>query len=404
MPQYSYTAEREGHTFTATTTAKDRFEIYQKVRAEGATLVSISTIGESFIERAYRALARISTVPQYDVIIFVRTLAAMLSAGLPLSRALAISEKQTKNGRLKSVVSELSLNIRAGETLHTSLEKHPFLFSKLFIAMAKSGEESGTLPLSLETVGNQLEKMYRLRKQVRGALMYPGVIVVAMLGVSIVMLTQVVPTLKATFEDVGVALPTSTQTLIAVSDALSNHTLLVILGTLTFISVCYAILHSKIGVYIFDRVITRTPIIGGIVVEINTARTARTLASLVTSGVDVIRAIEITSEVVQNTLFKAVLQQAEEVVVKGSPLSITFTEKNTVFPALFGEMIAVGEETGQMSEMLNRLAVYYENEVEQKTKNLSTILEPVLMLFIGTGVGFFAMSMITPIYSLSESI
>lgn len=404
MVEFSYVAEKDGTRYSATLDVPDRFSVYQKVREEGGKIVSISAPGDTWQTKFKKWSSIISTVGPYEKVIFARTLASMLTAGLPLSRALSISERQTGNDKLKSILSVVGDEVRKGSTFHDALMKFPKVFSALFIAMTKAGEESGNLASALQNIAEQMDRTYKIKKQVRGALMYPSVVLIAMVGVAYMMMTQVVPSLKKTFDEAGAQLPAMTKVLLAISDALVNNTFYVIAGVAGFIVCVYFMFNTERGKRASDFIFLYFPIIGPMVKEVNTARAARTLASLSAAGVDIIRSLSITKEVVQNTYFRADIAKAEDAVTKGQPLSSTFTSKESIFPMLFGEMISVGEETGSIAEMLQKIAAFYEDEVEQKTKNMSTIIEPLLMLFIGGGVGVFAVAIISPIYGITQSV
>jgi type IV pilus assembly protein PilC len=270
--------------------------------------------------------------------------------------------------------------------------------------MVMAGEESGKLADALTLIGAQLERAYTLKKKIKGALIYPGIILVAMIAISVLMLIFVVPTLTQTFEELGAELPKSTQAIILVSDFLVEQTLVAVSIPLLIILIIFYLARTKNGKKVFYYTLLRLPVIGSLNKEIQAARTARTLSSLLSSGVEIVMSISITSEVLQNPYYKDVLTMAEESVQKGLPLSASFTENEEIYPILVGEMISVGEETGKLPNMLLQVAEFYESEVEQKTKDMSTIIEPFLMIIIGVFVGFFAISMISPIYSLSESI
>jgi len=218
------------------------------------------------------------------------------------------------------------------------------------------------------------------------------------------MMIFVMPTITDLFKGMNKDLPATTQALISTSDFLVNHTILALLGIVGVISGFIYFLRTKIGQHATSWLVTRLPVIGTLAKETNSARTARTLSSLLNSGVDVIQALEITEEVVQNIFYKKILRTARDRVEKGTALSESFIERPDLYPILVGEMILVGEETGQISGMLKELAIFYETEVERKTKDLSTIIEPLLMVVIGAGVGFFAMALIGPIYSISDGI
>lgn len=302
------------------------------------------------------------------------------------------------------VISQVSSDVRRGETLHAALAKFPRVFPKLFVAMVRAGEEGGDLSSSLSVTSDQMERMYELKKKIRGALIYPCIILIAIFGIGILMMIEVVPTLAQTFNEMHATLPASTQIVIGISDFLVQYTVVAIGGIVGGVVLIYFLAHTPLGKRGLDFFFVHLPLIGTMVREVNAARTARTLASLLSSGVDVITSLEIASEVVQNSYFQAVIKDASVAVGAGQPLSAAFMRREDLYPAFVGEMMAVGEETGQVAEMLKRLAVFYEEEVDRKTKDMSTIIEPFLMLFIGGAVGFFAVSMITPIYQLSQNI
>ena len=405
MARFSYIAQKgDGEVYKGVVQARDRFELYEIVRREGGRMLSMNEESGGRLFNLAHLNAIFSSVPEYEKILLARNLGSMLSAGLSLARALAVIERETKNAKLRNIVSELSGAVRRGETLHSALEKYPRIFPKLFVAMVRAGEEGGELPQSLVVVSEQMERMYTLKKKIRGAMLYPAIIVIAIIGIGAFMMINVVPTLAQTFEEMDAELPGSTRAIIAVSDFLVQNTIVAI-GTIVFIiSALYAALRTDAGERVKDFVFLHMPLIGKIVKEVNAARTARTLSSLLSSGVDVITSLEIVQDVVQNRYFKKVLVEAREGVAKGEPLSSAFVRAEHLYPAFVGEMIAVGEETGQLTEMMKKLAIFYEDEVDRKTKDMSTIIEPFLMVVIGGAVGFFAVAMISPIYQLSENI
>lgn len=405
MVHFSYTAQREeGEVYHGVADAVDRFELYKIIRREGGKVVSVTEADRTQWWNVHYWNARIASIPEQTKISFAQSLAAMLKAGLALSRALAVIERQTRNPRFVNLLSEVGSEVRRGSTLHESLARFPNVFSPLFISMVKSGEESGDLSGSLRTVADQMDRMYSLKKKVRGALMYPMVIVVAIIGIGGLMMTQVVPTLAQTFEELGTDLPASTQTIIAISNFLVEHTiwaLVIFVGV--FVTVWLGV-RTAPGKRLRDRLFLQIPLIGGLVREVNAARTARTLSSLLASGVPMITAIEIARDVVQNEHFKDVLTDSADRIKRGEVLSKAFLMREDLYPPLVGEMMSVGEETGDLAGMLTNLANFYEEEVSRKTKDMSTIIEPFLMLIIGGAVGFFAISMISPIYKLSDAI
>jgi len=235
-------------------------------------------------------------------------------------------------------------------------------------------------------------------------MIYPSIVIIVMLVIGILMMIFVMPQITGVFADMETDLPPTTTFLINLSDFLVNYTFLAIGGLLFGLSVLTYALKTTYGKIATSWIIPKLPVIGVLAKEANAARTARTLSSLLNSGVDVIRAIEITEEVLQNVFYKQILTEAALRVEKGTALSEVFIERTDLYPILVGEMILVGEETGQIANMLGELAVFYESEVERKTKDLSTIIEPLLMVVIGGGVGFFALALIAPIYSIGDAI
>jgi len=410
MPKFKYkTQDKKGKTEEAVIEALDRFAVYKQVRKEGRTIVSVTEVGgggagfSRFLSMEHINVL-MGKVKIKDKIMLTKNMAAMISAGLTLSRAIDVMQKQTKNVKLKDILQKINGDIKKGDTFSSALAKFPKEFSQLFVSMVRAGEESGSLAESLTVVGDQMDKAYLLKKKVKGAMMYPAIVISAMIIIGILMMIYVVPTLTATFSDLGAELPASTKAIIAVSDFLVANTIMAF-GLLfgLVISFVYGI-RTKRGSRMFEWTILHMPLIKNLVKEFNAARTARTFSSLITSGVDIVSALTITKDVVQNSYFKDVLEKVEKEIQKGAPISKVFIENEGLYPVLFSEMIAVGEETGKLSAMLNDVANFYEREVDQKTKDMSTIIEPFLMITIGAGVGFFAISMISPIYSLSETI
>lgn len=405
MAHFKYRAvDRLGSTYEATGEASDRYALAREIKEKGNTLVSVEELHAETQTEKRKSGITFGKVPLREKIMFARNLATMISAGLSLSRALSVLERQTGNAKFRDIIADLDASVQKGLPLSTALELHPKTFPSIFVAMVRAGEESGKLAESLKTLALQLDKAYQLRRRVRGAMMYPAIVVTAMVLIGVLMLIFVVPTLTETFEELAIELPASTRLIIGVSTLLKEHTILLFLSVIGVIALISTLLKSKRGRRLFEAAIIRTPLIKGLVRETNAARMARTLSSLLFAGVNVVSAISITRDVVQNGHFKDVLHEAEDSIQKGNPISGVFIAHDTLYPILVGEMMAVGEESGDLPGMLKNIAEFYEGEVEEKTKNLSTIIEPILMVIIGAAVGFFAVSMITPIYSISEGI
>jgi type IV pilus assembly protein PilC len=404
--KFAYKSQKDGAVHEGIREALDRFDLYHQLKKDGEIVIWAKEAKDN----AFGNLKNIKIpflggrVKAHDKIIFARNLAGMLEAGLPLSRALEVMEKQSKNKTLKEIFKKLDKAISEGKTFDQALADYPKVFNTLFISMVKAGEESGNLTGSLKEISSQMEKTYAIQKKIKGALIYPSIIICLMVVIGILMLIFVVPSLTATFKDLNTDLPATTKFIIWSSDFFKNHYILAIVGIMTIVFGFIGFKKTPRGKQIFDTLSLKLPVVGTIIKESNSARTARTLSSLLSSGVDLVLSAEITKDVIQNTSYKKVLEEAKERIEKGKPLSELFLENEKLYPVFVGEMISVGEETGQLSNMLIGVATFYENEVEQKTKDMSTIIEPFLMVFIGISVGFFAVSMISPMYSVMNNI
>lgn len=394
---------KDNDSYDEVVEAPDRFAVFRDIKSRGDRILKIAEEGKSFSVMAFLN-SLLQGVSADEKVFLVKNLAAMLDAGLTTSRALAVMERQTKNARLKSVIGSLIAEVRRGGTLSAAFDKFRDVFSPLLVSMVRAGEESGKLGESLRVVALQMDRTNSLRKKIRGALMYPGIVLTAMVGIGILMLIYVVPTLTATFEELGTDLPATTKFVIAASNFLAAHTILSLVALLAIFALFVVGLRTVRGRQASDFLMLRVPVIRNLVMEVNSARTARTMASLLSSGVDMVVAIGITRDVVANSFYQKVLVEAEAGVVKGMALSEAFIKHPELYPPLMAEMVAVGEETGKLTELLRETAEFYENSVDQETKDLSTIVEPFLMIVIGAAVGFFAISMIAPIYSLSNAI
>lgn len=384
--------------------AKDRFEVARTLRAEGYSVLSAEPVELSARGSGSYTLASYFPVSVREKIVFAHTLGAMLKAGLPLARALSVAERQAVHAGFKKAVGQVAMAIGSGESLRTALTAHPRYFPRVFTAMVAVGEESGTLPESLEIVSEQMAKSYALRKKIRGALMYPAIVLIAMIGIGIFMLISVVPSMVASFAELGADLPTTTQFVIRLSDSLVSSPVTSLLLAI-FVAVSFVwFLRTEWGRRGIQRFSLKIPGISVLVQQSNVGVMARTLASLVSAGVDMVEALSITADVVPNFLYAESLTRARDDVQKGVTLSSVFRADVKLYPVLVPAMAEVGEETGKFSDMLLNMAVFYEDEVDSATKNLSTIVEPVLMITIGIAVGFFALAMIEPLYSITEHI
>ncbi len=395
-------ADRSGKTSKGQREAADEKALAQALRAEGLLLLQSAEkkgIGAVFQFDLGEVVSRLRPISIVEKMFFARNLAVMVGAGLALTRALDALAQETTNPKFKRIIGDLNDGVVKGKSFADSLRLHQKVFGELFVNMVEVGETTGKLTLVLKLLANQMKRDHALRKRVKGAMMYPVIIMIALAGVGTLMMIYVVPTLSATIKELGVPLPITTRVIIAVSDMLVGYGPLVFVAVAALVAGLWRLRRTARGKALIDRFSLKLPIFGPLIRKFNTARFCRTLAYLVTSGVPIVRSLEITSGVLSHTGFRAVVSQAAKDIQKGKPLAAVLAEHPRIFQPLVTQMIAVGEETGKISEMLLRLAVFFEGEVASVTKNLSTIIEPILMIFIGAAVGFFAVSMLQPIYS-----
>lgn len=407
MTHFTYQAKKaNGETYKGEKDANDRFELYRMIKESNEEIVDLKeTSGHSLsLKNVDIKIPFINSIKTEDKINFARNLGSMITAGLAMSRALNVMERQTKKKELKNILVSLQKDISEGKTLSQAMSSYKKVFSPLFISMVSAGEQSGSLAQSLTIVALQMDKNYALQRRIKGAMMYPAIILSVMLIVATLMLTFIVPTLMKTFTELKVPLPIPTKIVLFVSNALTQHGLIVLLLLATVVTAYVMFAKTAKGKFVIHYAILKLPIIGNLIKEVNSARTARTLSSLLSAGVDVVESIKITTDVMQNVHYKVILEKAGKAIEKGEPISKVFTENDKFYPIFLGEMMNVGEETGKIGEMLLGVAVFYEEDVDQKTKDMSTVIEPFLMVFIGAAVGFFALAMISPMYSLVNVI
>lgn len=399
--------KKTGEHYDGELEVSDRRALYAEISKDGGTIISAFEVkdGKKRLPKLFSAgiLGGVRTAEKINI---AKNLGSMLEAGLPLTRALAVLERQTRNKKLKNIFLKIQDNVSKGETLSKSFAEFPGVFPKIFVSMVKAGEESGSIARSLKSIAEQMEKNHLLVKRLRGAMIYPAIVVSVMIVISILLLIFLVPTLTQTFSELDLDLPLSTKIIIGLSSFLKNNTLSSILILIFLVSFTAFVFRTKSGKRVLSYSFLKLPIISNLIKESNSARTARTLSSLLSAGVDFLVAIQITRDVIQNPFYKKILESAEENVRKGDTISSVFLDRRTqnFYPPFVGEMVSIGEETGKLSQMFENVASFYEEEINQKTKNFSTIVEPILMVCIGLFVGIFAVSMLGPIYSLVDAI
>lgn len=405
MPKFLYVAKNyEGEVKTGELVAKDEQGVAQQLKADGFLVTSVKQMEEEEGKVNVAFMDRFTKIALKDKMMFARNLSVMISSGLTVAKSIRNLADQTKNKKFNQILLKIHEDIKAGKNLSEGMEKYPSVFSELFVNMVKIGETGGNLDETLNIVAVQLEKEHALLSKVRGALMYPAVILIAMLGVGVLMLTYVLPQITGVFKDMDVELPKSTQFIIKASDLFKEHTILVMLGFIGLAIIFRLAMKTKKGKKIISYVSLKIPAVNSIVIKTNCARFSRIYSSLLRSGVTSLDALRIVANTLSNYYYKKALRDSVEQIQKGIDLSKVIGENEDIFPVLVKQMIEVGEQTGETEAILIKMAEFYEDEVNQATKNISSIVEPVLMLFMGIAVGFFAISMLQPMYGLMENI
>ncbi len=341
-------------------------------------------------------------ISRKEKLMFAKYFAVLLGAGLAIDDAVNVLAEQSKRS-MKKVLGTLSDYLSRGETLSSGLQEYEYIFGPLFVNLVAAGEASGTLQQNLDHLVKQMQKEYQLTSKVRGAMVYPAIIILAALGIAIGMFIFVIPNVLGMFESLNLALPLSTRILIAFSTFVTEHGLLVLFSMIgAFFA---ALIIRKINFFkpLLHRLLLMIPVIGGIAKKVNLARFTRSLGTMVESGITIDEAIAITAKVVHNAHYKKIFLELEQAVALGNEISSVFEKYPRLIPPMATHVVYVGEQAGSLDEMLLYLAEFYEQEVSDITDNLSDLIEPILLIIIGIFVGGLALSIMTPIYEVVGS-
>ncbi|OGY62337.1 MAG: hypothetical protein A2745_02840 [Candidatus Harrisonbacteria bacterium RIFCSPHIGHO2_01_FULL_44_13] len=343
-------------------------------------------------------------VPLQEKMIFARHLSIMIKAGMPLLDAITMLQKQTGSRSLAKILKDVAADINNGQFLSKSLEKYQDVFGNLFVNIIRVGETGGILPENLNFLSEELSKKAELRRKVIGAMVYPIVILAATFGVVGMLIVFVFPKILPVFASLNVKLPATTKLLIAISNLLTQRGVLVLAVAAAAILAFWLLLKIKTVKFYYHWFLLRTPILGKMARNVNMANFTRTLGLLLKSGIKIVESLDITSETLSNLVYVKELKTAAVNIQKGELISKYLSSRPNLFPPMLANMIAVGENTGNLSETLLYLSEFYENEVGDAAKNLSNVLEPIMMVTLGLIVGFVAISIISPIYQATQTI
>ncbi len=410
MASFSYSARDKSGVFQkGTLFAADRAAAAASLADKGLTPILLKEeakakpagIGglDGFLEKIHLG----GGVKLQDKVIMSRQFATMINAGVPIAQALSILAEQSESKKLKLVVADVSKQVEGGATLANALAAHPDVFNNIYVNMVRAGETGGILDDVLDRLATQQEKDAEIVSKVKSAMIYPAVITIATFGAFFFLMTVIVPKLSSIFEDAGADLPIYTKIMLAMSDFLVHGWYYLIGGAIVAIIAFVRWHRTDSGKRIFDRLLLKAPIIGPILVKVNIARFARTFGSLMASGISVLDALKATQSALGSTVYRDELAIVAQKVKNGRPMSEQI-RASPHFPAIVGQMLSVGEETGKIDEILLKLAGFYEREVDTVISGITSIIEPILIIVLGGMVGFIVISVFGPISEISNSV
>lgn len=405
MPRFTYTALNAQHkTVTNTVELADRASVVASLNKQNLKPIAIKE--EVKTKMSFNIPLLKQKVKNKDLVIFTRQLSTMVNAGVPLMRAITTLAEQTENRKFKNVLDEVTKSIQGGISLGDALSKHPDTFNDVYVNMVRAGEAGGILDDILKRLATQQEKAESMRKKIKGAMTYPTVLVVIMTIAFFVLMIFVIPQIGKIITDLGgpdAELPLITQIMLGISGFMVNFWWLIIGAGITGFILFSRYIKTESGKHRFHFFLINMPIIGPIIKKVSVARFARTFASLLGAGVSVLESLRVTGQAIGNEIYKEELNKAATEVENGRQLSQSLTG-NKLFPQIVAQMLAVGEETGQTDTILVKVADFYEEEVDTMIGSISSIIEPVMIVLMGSMVGLIAVSVLGPISSISENI
>ncbi|MCX5712998.1 MAG: type II secretion system F family protein [Candidatus Omnitrophica bacterium] len=398
MMTFEYHAkDKNGSAVTGIIEANSEAEVAEALHKKQLVIVSVQPAKKKDMR------AKDKKVKLDDLVIFSRQLATLIDSGIPLVQCLNILGEQVENKNFQEVVIKMRQDIEAGMSFCDALGSHPSVFSELFINMARAGEASGMLDDVLDRLAAYLEKQATLTRKIRSSLIYPAVVVTMAISITVFLLLKVVPTFKSIFDMLGGQLPLPTRILIGISEFL-QHYLLVIVAFLIAFSVAFKkYIATEKGRFRFDDFVLKVAVLGPLFRKVALAKFARTFSTLIKSGVSVLNALEIVAKVAGNKVIEQTIIQCRQSVREGEPISKPLSKSN-IFPSMVWRMIGVGEQTGQLEKMLGKIADFYEEQVDAAVSGLTSIIEPLVIAFLGIVIGGIVVALFVPVFKISQLI
>jgi type IV pilus assembly protein PilC len=393
MPQFTYTARAiNGDLKSATIDAPSRDDVIKQLRQLKLNVVKID---EGTANRKKRG----GSIKMRDVVIFTRQFSTMINAGLPLVQALDILATQSENPALKDVTRQVVFDVESGNTLADAMRKHPKAFSELYVNMVAAGEAGGILDTILMRLAVFMEKNDALVRKVKGAMIYPGVIVTVAAIAITVLLIFVIPTFQTMFASANIALPLPTRIVIGLSHALKSYWYIVLGSIIALVVAIKRYYRTPNGKLTIDKLLLKLPVLGDVLRKSAVSRFTRTLGTLISSGVSILDGLEITAKTSGNRVIQDAIMESRSSIAGGDTIAAPL-KKSEVFPPMVISMIAVGEQTGGLDEMLTKIADFYDEEVDAAVSGLLALMEPVMIVFLGVVVGGMVVAMYLPIFDM----
>jgi len=403
MINYSYTAkDKHGQTVVGSMEANSDSEVAEALHKRELIVISVEQAKDRAAKKSQGKYSS-SNIKLDDLVIFTRQLATMIDSGIPLVHALSILSEQVENKDLKEVVVMISNDIEAGISFCDALAKHPKVFTELYINMTRAGESAGMLDEILDRLATYLEKSAALNRKIKSSLVYPAVVISMAFLITAVLLLKVVPTFKGIFDVLGGQLPLPTKILIGISDIFRNYFLFTVGAFIVLIIAFKKYINTPKGKYNFDNLKLRLPVLGELFRKIAVAKFSRTFSTLIKSGVSVLSALDIVSKTSGNKVVEGAVNNCSEAVRDGESIAKPLL-KGKVFPHMVCRMISVGEQTGQLEKMLGKIADFYDEQVDAATSGLTSLIEPMVIAFLGIVVGGIVISLFLPIFKISQLI
>ena len=400
MPHFKYTVkDTVGKTITSSADSKNRDSLIELLRKQGLTIISLEEDKDAEVKTAQLA----KKVKLDDLVIFSRQLSTMVEAGIPLVNVLDVLSQQIEKKGFAAVIKKIRDDVETGSSFSQALTKHPRIFSSLYINLVKAGESSGMLDEILNRVATYLEKTSALQRKVKTAMVYPIAVISISIAITIFLLVKVVPTFQGIFDMLGGSLPLPTQILIFVSNILRKWFLFGFIGVVVLVIALKRYAMTEGGKLFFDRLILKLPVFGDIVRKVSVAKFSRTLSTLVKSGVPILSSLDIVAKTAGNKVVEMAVNDSKKAVREGKNLA-TPLSKSPVFPPMVVRMISVGEQAGELEKMLSKIADFYDEQVDSAVASLTSIIEPMIILFLGVVVGGIVLSIFMPIFKITEII